>query len=617
MTAAPHQHQFRARAYLALLFTTLTWGVTPVFVRAFSLAAGPVDALLIRTVAVAIVFAIVMLPTSGFRVAAKDWPRLLFVSLVGVLGYFVFSVYGFVDAPAGVGTLIMSTQPLLIAILARFAGTEKLTITTIIGLLVSFVGSILLVSGDDLATATSSTAEVVFGCVLIFLAGICWALFVVYSRSLIQTYGPVKITGLSNILIVPPLLLMLLVPQLGAAPLQTLAGLDTEAWASLIFLTFIGATLSVVTWNFAAAFLRPSMLGAALYVVPVLAVFAGWAMLDEKITVHIIIAAVIILAGVAIAQVRFSSAGTIGLALVLFAVTMWGMVPVAMRSLLFEVSPQTALLLRLFPAGLLAAVIVMFLPMKPLTWSAWGRLLAAALIGNMGYQVLAAYGIQLIPASWTGMLFGLEPVFIALGAAVFAAERVSAWFVTGLLLALAGTAVLMLGGATGSVKDVSILGVILVTISTMGWAIYTILIRPVSREYGAFATACLVLAISAMPTAAFISPAAVAEMAALTPAHWATVAFVSIFATVLATGAWNVALGYMNSSTAGMFLYVQPVVAALGGVLLLAEEISPWLAGGGAMILLGVSVSQFDFATTADEVESVYDEDPRTLEQRP
>ena len=70
----------------------------------------------------------------------------------------------------------------------------------------------------------------------------------------------------------------------------------------------------------------------------------------------------------------------LGLALVIYAVTMWGLVPVGMRSLLLEVSPQTALLLRIFPAGLFAAILLPFLPMRKLTRGHWLRLIAAALI---------------------------------------------------------------------------------------------------------------------------------------------------------------------------------------------------------------------------------------------
>jgi len=136
------------------------------------------------------------------------------------------------------------------------------------------------------------------------------------------------------------------------------------------------------------------------------------------------------------------------------------------------------------------------------------------------------------------------------------------------------------------------LGVVLVAASTMGWAVYTVTIRPVSAKCGAFATACLALAISAFPMLVFATPQLVIEAHGLTLFDWGVVAFLTIFATVLSTGAWNAALGYMESSTAGMFLYVQPIVAAVGGVWLLNEDITYWLLAGGALILLGVALSQ-------------------------
>jgi len=166
------------------------------------------------------------------------------------------------------------------------------------------------------------------------------------------------------------------------------------------------------------------------------------------------------------------------------------------------------------------------------------------------------------------------------------------------VVALAGTAVLVLGSASGQIRDVSTLGVILVTISTMGWAIYTIAIKPVAREHGPFATACLALVISAVPTVFLVSPKVTSEIMTLSPFQWGTVAFLSIFATVLATGAWNVALGHMSSARAGMFLYAQPIVAALGGILLLHEEMTGWLAAGGALILAGVAISQYSSAAS-------------------
>jgi drug/metabolite transporter (DMT)-like permease len=286
-------------ALIALIFTVIVWGITPVFARSVSLAMGPVEALIVRLILVAVVFVVLLSLTTGFHIEKKDWPRLLLISFVGMLGYFVFSVFGFRYAPAGIGTLIMSTQPMLIAILASVAGFEKLSSTTILGLIISFAGSILLVLGSGEGVSAATGAEIIFGCALIFLGGVTWSVFVVFSKPLIQTYGALKISGLSNALIALPML-----PFVNGRTVEAVSNLDQRAMFGLLFLTFIGASASIITWNYAAASLRPSVLGASLYVMPLVAVIAGWAILDEPVTVNTIIAAAIILAGVAISQVK-------------------------------------------------------------------------------------------------------------------------------------------------------------------------------------------------------------------------------------------------------------------------------------------------------------------------
>ena len=137
------------------------------------------------------------------------------------------------------------------------------------------------------------------------------------------------------------------------------------------------------------------------------------------------------------------------------------------------------------------------------------------------------------------------------------------------------------------------MGLILVTLSTMGWGIYTVVIRPASRKYGSVQVACLAMAISALPMPLFVGLDFPATLAGMGTTAWVAVGFVVVFGTFLATSAWNFALGHMESSIAGVFLYVQPVVAALGGILLLGEHLTWPLLAGGALIILGVAIAQF------------------------
>ena len=578
------------RAFLALAFTMAVWGASPVFFRSLSLALGPDDHLAIRYALVGLLFTGVLIGTGGWRIDKADWPRLLFVSIVGFTGYNLGSAYGFELINAGTGSLIIGTQPLLIALIGTVAAKERLSPAVILGLAVGFAGIVFLVwkdlgvQGDPLPFLT--------GCAMIFVSGTCWAIYAVASKPLSQKYGSLPTTAASVVIASIALVLLLGRPS----TLDTLASMSSASWFEMAYLVLFVTALTMVTWNYGAARLSAAAAGAFLYLVPPLGVLAGALLLGEAVTGGMIIGGTLILTGVAITQ--FGDRLSLGtrlaaLAAVLFAVTMWGLIPVAMRYLVTELSPEAAMVLRLYPAGLLAILVVLFTGVRKIAWRDWGRIAIASLAGNLGYQILAAYGMQSVPASWTGLLFGLEPVFIALFAVVFAGDRLTPWLIGGIFVSMLGTAALMLGSTITPSGDVSLFGLVLVTISTMGWGIYTVVIRPASKKYGSVQVACLAMAVSAIPMPLFVGPGFPALVAGMDATAWIAVGFVVVFGTFLATTAWNYALGHMESSIAGVFLYVQPVVAAIGGILLLGEHLTWPLLLGGALIILGVAVAQF------------------------
>ncbi len=280
---------------LALGFTVLVWGVAPAFIRSFSLAAGAADALVIRSVATGICCLVLLPFFGGFTVARQDLPRLLLISLIGMFGYFAGSVFGFAYVSSAVGGIVISTQPLLIALLASMIGAERVTVPTIIGLIVSFAGSLYLFSGD--AQGNLSHASMITGGLLIFMSGAFWAVYVIYSKSLIQTYGSVKLSLLSLAIATLPALFFI-----SPGTWATTMGLNQNSILSLAYLTFIGTLVTLGTWNYAVGLLRPTAVGASLYLIPIFAITAGTLLLGEIVTVTTLIAGAVILLGVAIAQ---------------------------------------------------------------------------------------------------------------------------------------------------------------------------------------------------------------------------------------------------------------------------------------------------------------------------
>jgi drug/metabolite transporter (DMT)-like permease len=578
------------RAFGAMIFTVAVWGVGPVFLRTLSTDLGPSDHLAIRYTIVTVIYGLSLAVFGGWRIDREDWPRLLVISLIGMIGYNIGSAFGFAHVSAGIGSLIIGTQPLLIALMGSLIAKERLTMAALIGLPVGFLGVVLLV-WQDLSVSVDSMSFLM-GCGLIFLSGLAWAVYVVVSKPLIQKYGSFSITALSL-----SLCSVVMVPMLARpSTLDTLSTMSARSWMELGYIAIISTMVASITWNWAASRLTAAASGAFLYLIPIIGVAAGALILGESVTSGMVTGGALILAGVAIAQFgdRLSTGGKFAtLAAVLFAVTMWGLIPVAMRYLVTELSPEAAMVLRLYPAGLLAILVVLFTGVRKISWPDWGRIAVASLAGNLGYQILAAYGMQTVPASWTGLLFGLEPVFIALFAVLLAGDRLTPWLIAGIFVSMLGTAALMLGSSLLPAGGVSLTGLVLVTLSTMGWGIYTVVIRPVSQKYGALPVACLAMAISAVPMPFFVGASFPETLASMDGTAWAAVGFVVVFGTFLATSAWNYALGHMESSIAGVFLYVQPVVAALGGILLLGESLTWPLLLGGGLIIVGVAIAQF------------------------
>jgi drug/metabolite transporter (DMT)-like permease len=585
---------YPAAALLALLFTTVIWGIGPVFIRTLSVDLGPADHLSIRYAIVAVLYLVGLAFTGGWRIARRDWPRLLIISVIGMVGYNLGSAFGFAHVSAGIGSLIIGTQPLLIALLSAAIAREPLSYSMVTGLVLAFVGTGLLV-WNDLVNVGNSSA-LLLGAALVFGSGVAWAIYVVLAKPLIRTYGSYSITAISISIASAIMLAALARPS----TLVTVQTMTPRNWLDMGFMVVLSTFIATITWNYGASRIPSAAAGAFIYLVPIIGVFAGAAMLNETITPSMLAGGALIIVGVAIAQfgpkllrVPTLKASGLALAAVIFAVTMWGLVPVAMRFLILDLEPQTAMLLRLYPAGLIAVIVLLFVGVRRIDRGDWGRIIIAAVGGHVGYQVLAAFGIKTVPASWTGMLFGLEPVFIAIFAVLFAKDRLTAWLIGGIALALCGTAVLMLGSTLVPASDVGLFGIVLVTLSTMGWGIYTVVIRPVANKYGAFQVACLALGISALPMLFFATPDLPHIIEGMTLTHWLVVAFLAVFATLLSTSAWNYALGHMESSLAGMFLYVQPIVATIGGILLLDEKLSWPLVAGGTLIIAGVALAQF------------------------
>jgi drug/metabolite transporter (DMT)-like permease len=276
----------------------------------------------------------------------------------------------------------------------------------------------------------------------------------------------------------------------------------------------------------------------------------------------------------------------------LVAVFMWGLAPVATRAAVGHLSPLPLLLIRLAAASLV---------LLPWAWPVFGRLgrrsagrlVAAGLLGLVGYNLPVTAGLRWLPASTAGLLLATEPVWVMVLGRLFLGERGGrkAWL--GSAAALAGVAVLAGPGAVSGIGGGYrvLAGTGLVLAGTLAVGAYTIVLRPLSEEFGAVPATAASTVIGSVPYLAAAGTLPGAGLAHLGPAVWAELAFLALGSTAAGLLLWSVAVLAGGVARVSLLLYLEPAVSLLGAAVFLGERVTLVMIGGGLLILSGVAIA--------------------------
>ncbi|HXQ39878.1 MAG TPA: DMT family transporter, partial [Candidatus Udaeobacter sp.] len=260
-----------------------------------SVGLGPADSLMVRYTPVALAWTIVLVTTGGCRVARRDWPRLLIVSLVGLSSHAVASVYGFAYVPAGIGGLIFATPPLFIALLAVPMPGERLSLSIVLGLVLAIFGTILLIC--DNLTSTILDKSYLWGILLMLLACFAWAIYSVTGKVISERYGPLPMTAMSTVIATVPMLALA-----SRHTIDTLHGMTLQQWLQVLFLSGCSTFIAMLAWTYASAKLPATKTASSMYLIPVIAVLSGVLFLHEALTWSTMFGGLCIVMGVAVAQ---------------------------------------------------------------------------------------------------------------------------------------------------------------------------------------------------------------------------------------------------------------------------------------------------------------------------
>ncbi len=238
-------------------------------------------------------FALVAILLARFlRPPGKPWG--LIVALSVVLGglHFGLLFFGLRGVDAGLAAIAIQLTVPFSLLLATIFYRERPGVLQYVGIVVAFVG-VYLLGGDP--TATPSIPHLL----LVVTAAFAWA----FANIIIKRIGTI------NVFMLNAWVAVFALPQFALASLllehgqwAALEAADWRGWGGVVFMAVGASIIAYGMWYYLIRKYEMNRVVPLMLLAPVLAVFLAALILDEPLTLRIVVGGVVTLAGVAMIQ---------------------------------------------------------------------------------------------------------------------------------------------------------------------------------------------------------------------------------------------------------------------------------------------------------------------------
>ncbi len=199
---------------------------------------------------------------------------------------------------SGLASLISTLSPFCVLVLNLALGYEKLSVKTVIGILLGMLGIFLIYQSSLTDLLIPEYRQGIFAILLAILA---WA-----TGTIIMKKGSDKsLTMMMNICVQ----MMIAGVVLTSIQFYITPNISTENWSSrsicaMIYLAIFGSVVGYVAFSYLISQMPSTKVTVLSYVNVVVALFLGWLILGEIITARIITATILIISGVVIVNYK-------------------------------------------------------------------------------------------------------------------------------------------------------------------------------------------------------------------------------------------------------------------------------------------------------------------------
>jgi RarD protein len=269
----------------------IIWGVSFIATKYTLGEMKPLVIILLRQVIGVMVLVLFAIRTKqSFKITLRDFGWLSIFSFIATIHLWI-QITGLEYTSASNTGWIIGVTPVFMLLLGLIFFKEKITLVQLTGIIISFIGLLLLVSKGDFVSINLITNK---GDLLVLISAGTWAIYSIVGKKITLNYSPLM-----------TIIYLFLIMSVYIAPftinnenISAVIHLSFSAWLAIIFLGIFCSAVAYVLWAEAMNEMPAAKVGVFLYFQPFITFFAAWILLNEHVTFLTMVSGIIIVGGV-------------------------------------------------------------------------------------------------------------------------------------------------------------------------------------------------------------------------------------------------------------------------------------------------------------------------------
>jgi len=220
-----------------------------------------------------------------------------------------------------------------------------------------------------------------------------------------------------------------------------------------------------------------------------------------------------------------------------------------------------------------------------------GYIIGLGVVGVALFNIFQNIGIGLTSSGIASLLVASNPVFILILGASFLGEKITKSKAAGIVLGFVGIIIVTFLGKNMALllRSGSFWGNILVLLSAVCWAVYSVMNKSALKRYSPLILTALAYVFGSLILFFFcFTFEDVSLIFQWSLSSWLILLYLGILASGVTFYLWNYALSIMEASRVSVFIFLIPVLAILLGKVILNETITGFTFLGTALVLSGI-----------------------------